>query len=45
MSWLWHGFNLDRRRRTNQCYYEWNCLVCFTRTVVAVMKLRWRLHK
>ncbi|MCJ7573556.1 hypothetical protein MUO93_04755, partial [Candidatus Bathyarchaeota archaeon] len=42
MSWIWHGFNLDPEKRRKQCYYNWHCLVCWLRTLFAVLKLRWR---
>ena len=37
MSCIWHGFNLDPRKRRKQCYYEWHCLVCWLRTVAFVV--------
>lgn len=45
MSFIWHGFNLDPRKRTNQCYYEPNCLVCWLRLCAFVIRLgvRYRL--
>jgi hypothetical protein len=45
MSLIWHGFNRDPKKRANQCYYEWNCLVCWLRTLAFVIRLgvRYRL--
>jgi hypothetical protein len=40
LSFLWHGLNRDPRKRANQCYYEWHCLVCWLRTLAAVRRLR-----
>jgi len=39
MSCIWHGFNLDPRKREKQCYYEWHCLVCWLRTLAHVVRL------
>jgi hypothetical protein len=40
MSWLWHGFNPDPEKRRKQCYYEWNCVVCWLRTLFTILNLR-----
>ena len=45
MSFLWHGFNRDPIKRTNQCYYEWHCLTCFLRSAVDAVKLGRRLRR
>lgn len=39
MSFIWHGFNRDPRKRANQCFYEWSCLVCWLRTLAFIISL------
>jgi len=40
MSWLYHGLNRDPLKRQKQCYYEGHCLVCWLRTLFAILNLR-----
>ena len=43
LSFIWHGFNRDKSKREKQCYYEWNCLVCWLRTLFAIIRIGVRL--
>jgi len=40
MSFIWHGFNVDKEKRRSQCFYEWHCMVCFFKVLFVIVRLK-----